>query len=355
MTALLCLADVLAQTDSTSARRVRYTPLPVISYSPETRWAFGAFLAASFNMSTDSLTTSSYAQTYFLYTLNKQYDWGSRIRYYGARNKRILEGSMGLTYFPEYYYGIATEKPKPNETLIAYNRLSAEFRHYWYLRQFLYAGVTTRYNRIYRVHYQPGESFDLDKPIGYDGYQVWGFAPALTYESRNSQTYPEKGLFIELRPTFYPKLLANSWAFYNIRLDARAYVPLRCLHKKDVLAFHWLVNLNQGSLPFKEMADVGGSNIMRGYYTGYYRYPNLYAAQAEYRATVWRFIGFATWVGAAFTPKKMFSVGDSSIKPTAGFGLRIQLNPADRVNLRIDQGYGTNGQQGLYFDIAEAF
>src|SRR5688572_11768420 len=88
--------------DSTSHhKRFRVTPLPVIYYSPETRFGFGALVAANFETIKvpDSVTLSSYAQTYFLYTINKQYDWGTSTRIYSPKNKFIFSGKINYTYF----------------------------------------------------------------------------------------------------------------------------------------------------------------------------------------------------------------------------------------------------------------
>ena len=63
-----------AQQDSTKVtKRLRITPLPVIYYSPETRLGFAALVAANFETikAADSITKSSYAQTYFLYSIQQ--------------------------------------------------------------------------------------------------------------------------------------------------------------------------------------------------------------------------------------------------------------------------------------------
>lgn len=44
----------------------------------------------------------------------------------------------------------------------------------------------------------------------------------------------------------------------------------------------------------------------------------------------------------------------SNILPSYGAGLRFKINRKENVNVRVDYGFG-NGQQNLYFFIAEAF
>ena len=98
---LHCTAS--AQRDSTThTKRLRITPLPVVYYSPETRLGFGALVAASFETikASDSITKSSYAQTYFLYTINKQYDWGTSTRVYHHKINSSFMANSTIPFFP---------------------------------------------------------------------------------------------------------------------------------------------------------------------------------------------------------------------------------------------------------------
>lgn len=123
---------VAAPSDSLKQKNLRVTPLPVVYYSPETRLGFGALIATNFE--TDKIrggeTRSSYTQTYFLYTINKQYDIGTMGRIYFPENKSIFYGKVNYMYFPEYYYGVATEQPTVKKDTIQYQRQGADFRFY---------------------------------------------------------------------------------------------------------------------------------------------------------------------------------------------------------------------------------
>jgi outer membrane protein assembly factor BamA len=181
-----------------------------------------------------------------------------------------------------------------------------------------------------------------------------GIAPSITIETRDNFVYPRKGYYLEVMYYLYPSWSNESFSFRSFKLDARKYFPVKWISDIDVIAVQFLANINTGNVPFKDMADIGGSYTMRGYYTGYYRYNNLYAVQAEFRARIWKRLGFTTWIGAALTPLKWYTFGDNSVKPNAGIGLRIMLNTKDKLNVRVDQGFGKN-QNGFYLDVAEAF
>lgn len=346
-----------AQLDSLKkSKRLRFTPLPVIYYSPETRLGFGALVAANFETTKtpDSVTLGSYAQTYFLYTLNKQYDWGTQFRIYGPLNNYIFSARINYTFFPEYYWGISTEDPKSNKDTIAYNRVGMDFRFFKAINKHVYVGVAGRLNSIDNIESQAG-SFTTDQPTGYTGYWVLGFAPGLTIETRDNAVYPRKGFFLEALFYYHPEWNSNSFDYQNFRLDVRKYFPTNLISKMDVFALQLIANVNAGDVPFKDMADIGGSSMMRGYYSGFYRYKNLYAFQAEYRAHIWWRIGFTTWIGAALTTDTWYQFFENPVKPNAGIGLRIMMNKKDRLNVRLDQGFGKAGQQGFYLDIAEAY
>jgi hypothetical protein len=349
--------QAFAQQDSVKApKRFRFTPLPVIYYSPETKLGFGALMAASFETVKvpDKMTTTSYAQMYFLYTQQKQYDFGVKTRVYLPQNKTILQAKFNYTYFPEYYFGIENEDPLSRKDTIEYNMIAGDFRFFKKIKKSVFVGAAVRFNEISNVKSGVGQ-LQTDKPLGYDDYWGVGFAPAINIETRDSFVYPRKGFYLEALFFIQPSFNQTSYTYQSLKFDVRKYFPVTWLSEFDALTLQFVANLNSGDVPFKDMADIGGANTMRGYYTGFYRYNNLYAFQAEYRAHVWWRLGFTVWAGAALTPVKWYTIGDNSVKPNAGIGLRLMLNKSDRLNIRVDQGFGKKDQKGFYLDIAEAY
>jgi hypothetical protein len=45
----------------------------------------------------------------------------------------------------------------------------------------------------------------------------------------------------------------------------------------------------------------------------------------------------------------------NDIKYSYGARIRVALNKKEKLNLRIDYGFGKGGNNGLYFQIGEAF
>jgi outer membrane protein assembly factor BamA len=343
---LVCLTSVHSQ------KRWRISPLPVVYYSPETKFGFGILLGANTNLGTDTLTTGSYLQTSFIYTLNKQYEWSNIGRIYTEGNKRIFDYRLYYAFFPEYYYGYETEAPEMYKQSIEFNRIWIELKHLWRVRPNTYIGAYGRFNRIYNLNMPDDGNIKTDPPPGSAGYRVAGISPLFLIDSRDSQVYPRKGSYFEVQWVAHPSVVSD-FVYGNMRIDFRFYKKLNFL-KDDVVATQFFVNLNEGSVPFRDMADVGGSSTMRGYYRGYYRYKNLYAWQTEYRFMVHKYFGFAVWGGLATLSEKWSRPFNHAVKPNFGIGLRLRINQADKLNLRADYGFGKN-QQGLYLDASEAF
>jgi hypothetical protein len=102
------------------------------------------------------------------------------------------------------------------------------------------------------------------------------------------------------------------------------------------------------------MSYLGGSDIMRGFYSGRYRDKDLIATQAEYRRQLTNKWGFVVFAGLANVSDKLSDFDFSFLKNSLGLGLRRVLDKKERVNLRLDVGFG-DGQPNFYVNIAEAF
>ena len=81
----------------------------------------------------------------------------------------------------------------------------------------------------------------------------------------------------------------------------------------------------------------------------------MFSLQAEYRMPLfWKF-GLAGFAGVSEVAPNFNDFDFSQIKWFAGAGLRFAMFPKDRVNLRVDFGFGRDGSSGVYFKLNEAF
>ena len=61
------------------------------------------------------------------------------------------------------------------------------------------------------------------------------------------------------------------------------------------------------------------------------------------------------FAGAGNVADELLNFIFSDMKYSYGAGLRFRFNEKQKVNLRVDLGFGNDGNRGIYFGIEEAF
>jgi outer membrane protein assembly factor BamA len=124
--------------------------------------------------------------------------------------------------------------------------------------------------------------------------------------------------------------------------------------RKHIIALQSKARYGFGQVPFLDMSNVGNDDMLRGYPKNRFRDANFLGTQVEYRFPLfWRFGGVA-FAGAGDVFKEHRDLSMQDLKYSVGAGLRFVVNPAERLNIRLDYGYGKEGGY-FYFVVAEAF
>jgi hypothetical protein len=160
--------------------------------------------------------------------------------------------------------------------------------------------------------------------------------------------------------------MGSDYEFTKLQLDFRHF--MQTFRKRHVLAFNILAEQNWGDPTFETMALLGGEQIMRGHYLGRFRDKTMLAAQIEYRLPLgrpywiderkkmpfWERWGLVGFVGLGNVAPGITDLGFENIKSSMGFGLRYAAMPHERLNIRLDFGFGTQ-TPGFYLNIRESF
>jgi hypothetical protein len=94
---------------------------------------------------------------------------------------------------------------------------------------------------------------------------------------------------------------------------------------------------------------------MRGYFQGRYRDKFYAMLQVEYRQYFTKRFGFVVFGGLGDVASELIEYDFGSLKYSYGGGLRFLFNKKQKINLRMDIGFGQDGNRGVYFGIEEAF
>jgi outer membrane protein assembly factor BamA len=354
-------ADIEDSTRFINSKIVRFftSPKYIISpfafYMPETDIVIGAGIKRFYNFGklNDSLTRVSNITGSFQYSLNGQYLLRSQYQIFTNHEKYYITGYLGYSRFPLVYYGIGNDIDMSKNETVSFNYFKFDNVAYRKIGKNSFAGLGWRYFNMFNVKSKLNGMLESGKIEGSMGSKVSGLNISYLFDSRDNILTPSKGSYAQLIYSIHGGVTGSTHTFNRWQFDARTYFK-PFAKRQDVLAFQGYGILSVGDVPFNELAQMGGEMIMRGYYQGSYRDKNLLAVQAEYRLQLlkrWGIVGFAG-VGSINDAMNHFDLNNA--KPSYGGGLRFKINRKENVNVRVDYGFG-NGQQNIYFFIAEAF
>ncbi len=338
------------QTDTTR-RKFRASPLPVVFYSPETRLGLGVAATVVFRMGQDTTTRKSNVIPYFVYTINHQFLMALPFTIFGKKEKWRSEGELTHYVYPEYYYGIGNATRLSDKDLFSYRLLRFYHRSLLKIKPSIFAGVIQEIIYMGNLNSSFPGKLQEDKPPGYQGSFTSGLGPCLVVDKRDNVLNASKGYYVELFGAFYGSATASSFHY------SRAHIDLRYYHKtgkKILLATQLFSLFSKGNIPFKQLSNLGGDQIMRGYYLGRYRDYDLAAAQAEFRWNVWRRWGLTCFGAVGRVASNFSGFTNGNWKSSYGAGLRFKIDRKENYNVRFDVGIGQD-MRGIYLSFGEAF
>jgi len=354
--------------DTAKADNRTFMVLPIITYSPETSLRLGVIGAYLFRGKTAKPGTQlSSIKMPLNYTLNNQVKLRLSYEIFLDENRHIFKGVTEWIKFPLLFWGIGNETPESNEEIYTTRTLTFDASYLAKVTEGLFLGA--RYirqsSRISEVE-EDGQLVVDGLVPGNEGALTSGVAMIVRLDKRDNVFNATTGPFLQMDLITYDSWLGSEFAFTKLRLDFRHY--LQTFNDRHVLAFNLVAENNWGDPTFETMALLGGDQIMRGHYLGRFRDNTYLAAQAEYRLPLgrnswiderkkipfwerWGMVGFA---GLGNVAPEISAWGFDTIKSSWGIGLRYAAIPNERLNIRVDFGFGTQNP-GFYLNIREAF
>jgi outer membrane protein assembly factor BamA len=335
-------------------KQKRLVLFPVIVKSPEYLWGAGVAGTFFFKLWHDSTTRTSNLKNVSFYTLRNQLVFASDGTIYFPNEKFIFHFIASFSHFPDRFWGLGNDTPTDGfekYSISQYDIYPQLLRKIW---SDFFLGISYEYQNVYNFDYnKDGTSlFDKQNITGRNGGKISGAGLLVTWDSRNNAFSPSKGFYVQYYVGYYSDVIGSDFNFTIRNLDIRKYISMR---KNRVLAFQANLISTAGATPIRDMASMGSSSYMRGYYDGRFADYNMLALQAELRVPLSERWGFTTFAGAGRVGPTLSEVIKlQSIKPTFGVGVRYALRPKEKLNLRIDAGFGKQSQ-GTYINIGEAF
>lgn len=327
---------------------------PLFGYSPETSVMLGAGLIKIFRLGTsDNASRTSTINIMGAATFRKQILTGINYTVFSNRGDFIFTGNTGFQNCVLYYFGTGNDVPIGSKELIHYNQIIFEHSLLLNIYKKLYAGIGYHYLKVYDIEEEDTHLLENSRIPGYNGVSVSGIQFYLAADNRNNINNTSKGHLISLKYGVYNSMLGSRYNFTSFEADMRGFLKLRNL-SEDILALQVYTYFSQGSVPWREMGALGNDRIMRGYYSGQFRDQNYIAAQAEYRKAFNKFVGAVLFAGTGEVASALNQFNIKGLKPNAGIGFRLKMDRTEKLNLRMDLGFGKS-VSNFYLGFAEAF
>ncbi|RTQ44995.1 hypothetical protein EJV47_26880 [Hymenobacter gummosus] len=337
-----------------------FIPAPVLFYEPETGAAAGVTFLPTWRHGRDTTVRKSNGRFGGWYSQKKQLNLQISHTIFTRQERYLVSGDIQFYDYPIFFYGIGNNTDIDNESEISYKLLIIQQRGLKSFRRHWFAGLTYRLT--------DARSIKADKPLDNedDGINqllllderqrqnttISGLGPAIVHDSRDNILSTYHGNYLDVQGLFNVKGLGSDYTFSRYTLDARHYQPLGS--NRTIWASQVYTQFHNGSVPFRELANLGGISLLRGIYEGRFRDRQLIAAQTEIRHHLFWRINVAGFVGAGQVASHLDDFG-SKFNVAGGAGVRFQFNRRDRINIRFDYGVGSGGSSGLYFGVNEAF
>jgi outer membrane protein assembly factor BamA len=341
--------------DTTLVEKNGFFLIPLIYYTPDTRWAFGGAGVYYFKVPPkyeyQKLTRVSYLQFLADYTQNNQLDIWGVWNIFTRNEDYLLKGEMRFRDFPDRFYGIGNNTPKENEERYGYKLISIKNLAMKKIRPSLFAGVDYHFEYEYDFRLEEGGQLGEGTITGYNGGIGSAIGLVSVYDSRDNAINAFSGKLIEVSSYFYLPALGSTFNFVALN---GIYQHYWSLPRKQSLALQTKLRFTYGEVPFLDMSTAGGDDILRGYPKNRFRDNHFAGTQLEYRFPLfWRF-GMVAFAGVGDVFNQPSDILAKTLKYSVGSGLRFVVNPAERLNVRFDYAWGREGGY-FYFSVAEAF
>lgn len=375
--------------DRTFEKKIDWSIAPGPNYSSDVGFGLGFLLAGLYRIDrTDSVTAPSNISIYGNFTTKKF----AMARFSGenvySQNKQRLSYSGAFVYFPGAFYGIGYEDGKQGYSQSLTSTMGVmRVAYCGALWPKFYLGVSGGIDYSGASYKDSGIGDQLNKikedvanggsiPAGKIGeiYDLWTqgrYNPALQdpfsnyiaytgekpnafnshiglfaqYDSRDIPFNAHKGVFAKAEAKWYPKFLGNTGhGFGRLSFTFNFYQKL---WKGSVLAYDLHGDAIIGRPSWHMYAKMGGTDRMRGYYEGRYRDKRLVDTQIELRQKIYRRHGVVGWFGLG----NVWGRDSFQWRNTLySFGVGYRFEFKNRMNIRLDYGWGVYGNQNLPWD-----
>ncbi|MFK8103592.1 MAG: BamA/TamA family outer membrane protein [Saprospiraceae bacterium] len=340
------------ESDTLTKRKNSFIPLPVIYFTPETSWSFGAAAVYAFRFEKEPIASRpSQLRTGFAYTLNKQILASLNFQLFRKDELYKFYGELGYYDYIYEFSGIGNNKIGTRRELYQVKYPRVRINALYEVRPQLYLGLRYWMDSFNIIKRDEEGVLIQNTVTGSDGGFLSGMGIVANLDTRDNIFFATEGKFVEIVLFHNGETFGSPFNFSKLYMD---YSQFWKIGTQQSIGLNLSGEFTSGNPTFDALAQMGGVKKMRGYFRGRYRDKQYLASQMEYRIHLFWRIGLTVFGSAGIIGPNLESLRSDFMRYSYGSGLRFMLSKKEKINIRIDAGFTPSGN-GIYITIGEAF
>jgi hypothetical protein len=181
--------------------------------------------------------------------------------------------------------------------------------------------------------------------------RIVALGPVFNLDLTDGSLNPRSGSSFNGQWLFALPGLGSDNAYNKANFTVNHYVDV---NERTVVAFRGSLCAASKEAPFFDLCLFGSSSNLRGYANGQFRDRASWAVQTEWRRRLGGRFGVVAFAGIGGVAPGLGNVGQSTLLPAAGGGVRYEVSADYRINIRLDAAVGRDSR-AIHLSLGEAF
>lgn len=200
------------------------------------------------------------------------------------------------------------------------------------------------------------ERFRESSLAGVTGGDYYGVGFNLKHDDRDDSDDPHHGGYRKFSMLYHEGINGAQFEFIKYRFEAAQFFPV--WNTGNVFTFRFAAEtndkINHGTLPFFEMARLGGFNSLRGYqYNRFFDNSSIWTS-FEYRYNIWTFKQYKLDLAPFLDVGSVFGESDELARARFSYGGALRFRSKNVVKIDLEMGRSSEGTQ-FYIKYAVPF
>jgi len=332
----------------------KFVAIPVPTYNPQLEFSLGVMGMLTYRPIKEDKASPPWSSAVFaMYTTNNSFAMFTRHEAFWDRDNNRAEVAFGGGKFNSTFYGTGDQNTAGFGLPLSSAGLMFQPQYMRRVWNRLYLGARYRLFWNEAVLSPPADDPDAPEFVPITTNMLHsGLGAVATFDSRDNRFSATEGFYVPLTSMFFSQAFGGDDDFANMDLAINYYHSWFDRHL--ILASRGYFIIATADTPAHMKPAVGMGADLRGYAYGRYRDNVFMATQAELRWYFWWKLGAVAWGGIGTTAAGLDQLGNGTVLPSYGLGLRFLAFEEERLVIRVDYGRGDEEGQ-FYFSVSEAF